>query len=116
MRVTCTVQYVVQGVAWRVQTAVDPSESEACAIVLLPDPVKAPFSSPLQAVTDFTSRHRNFYSGAARSAFLSRFRRVDEPRAVRHQQTDIRLRVLTQSQVRNDYRAYIAHERNLSTV
>lgn len=65
------IQYVVQGVAWRVQQAVDPGESDACATAL-PDPVKAPFSSPLQAVTDFTSRHRNFYSGAVRSAFLSR--------------------------------------------
>lgn len=65
------IQYVVQGVAWRVQPAVDPGESDACATAL-PDPVKAPFSSPLQAVTDFTSRHRNFYSGAVRSAFLSR--------------------------------------------
>lgn len=64
------IQYVVQGVAWRVQPAVDPGESDACATAL-PDPVKAPFSSPLQAVTDFTSRHRNFYSGAVRFAFLS---------------------------------------------
>lgn len=89
------IQYVVQGVAWRVQPAVDPGESDACATAL-PDPVKAPFSSPLQAVTDFTSRHRNFYSGAVRSAFLSRAFGLSMKRArlVKSERTRLRMSVI----------------------
>lgn len=108
------IQYVVQGVAWRVQPAVDPGESDACATAL-PDPVKAPFSSPLQAVTDFTSRHRNFYSGAVRSAFLSRAFGLSMNRArtgreteslVKSERTRLRMSVIVHARrkARNTYK------------